>query len=208
MLQVNLRRLTLSTFRHWGALGLFFLAIIDSSPVPTFCGPDLLMVVLVVARRHPWYEFAPCAAMGSTIGAYLTFRLARKAGQAYLEDKFGKPKVHRYLNFFKDRATLVLIVSSAVPFPFPTSLFFAAAGVSEYQVGRFLAVVALSRGARYSIVGALAARYGREVGHVLLHPAEHWGWLVGFLAVVLILSAGGYLLNRRMFYSVHSAPSH
>src|SRR5207245_411521 len=28
-----------SIFRHLGALGLFFLAILDSSPVPTFGGP-------------------------------------------------------------------------------------------------------------------------------------------------------------------------
>jgi Beta-lactamase len=31
-----------SMFRHLGALGLFFLAILDSSPLPTFGGPDIL----------------------------------------------------------------------------------------------------------------------------------------------------------------------
>jgi len=204
---VNLRHLTLSTFRHFGAFGLFVLAVIDSSPVPTFCGPDILMVVLVVSHRHPWYEFAPFAALGSTIGAYLTYRLARKAGEAYLEEKFGKVKVQRSLSFFKERGTIILILSSAVPFPFPTSLFFAAAGVSEYPLGKYLPVVAISRGIRYSVVGALTALYGREVGRVLLHPSEHWGWLAGFLAAILILIGAGYLINRRIFIPAHSAPS-
>jgi len=204
---VNLRRLTLSTFRHFGALGLFALAVIDSSPIPTFCGPDILMVVLVVSHRHPWYEFAPCAAAGSTIGAYFTYRLARKAGQVYLEQKFGKSKVQGSLRFFKERGTIILILSSAVPFPFPTSLFFAAAGASGYPIRKYLPVVCLSRAIRYSIVGALTALYGRQVGRVLLHPAQHWPWLLGFLAAILILSGAGYLLNRHILLPANSAPS-
>ncbi len=207
MLPVNLRHIILSTFRQFGALGLLSLAIIDSSPIPTFCGPDILTVILVVTRRHPWYEFALCAAIGSTLGAYFTYRLARKAGEAYLEEKFGKVKVQRSLSFFKERGTIILILSSAVPFPFPTSLFFAAAGVSEYPLGKYLPVVAISRGIRYSVVGALTALYGREVGRVLLHPSEHWGWLAGLLGAVLIVSGAGYLLNRHMFVPAHSAPS-
>src|ERR1700686_5026358 len=49
---------SLSIFRHLGAFGLFFLAILDSSPLPTFGGPDILLVILVSTRRNPWYEYA------------------------------------------------------------------------------------------------------------------------------------------------------
>jgi membrane protein YqaA with SNARE-associated domain len=76
---VNRGRSFLSTFRHLGALGLFFLTILDSSPVPTFCGPDILLTILVTTHRDPWYEYVAVATVGSTIGAYITFRLARKA---------------------------------------------------------------------------------------------------------------------------------
>src|ERR1700734_286679 len=47
-----------SVLRHLGALGLFFLAVLDSSPIPTFGGPDILLVILVSTRRNPWYEYA------------------------------------------------------------------------------------------------------------------------------------------------------
>src|SRR5277367_6649501 len=80
-------------FRHLGAFGLFFLAILDSSPLPTFGGPDILTAILAATHRNPWYEYAAVATAGSVIGAYLTFRIARKAGETYLNSKFGEGKV-------------------------------------------------------------------------------------------------------------------
>jgi len=71
-----------SMFRHLGALGLFFLAILDSSPLPTFGGPDILTAISAASHRNPWYEYAAVATAGSVIGALLTFRVARRAGSA------------------------------------------------------------------------------------------------------------------------------
>src|ERR1700722_19041951 len=82
----------MSVFRHLGALGLFPLAILDSSPLPTFGGPDILTAILAASHRNAWYEYAAVAAAGSVIGAYITFRIARRAGLAYLRTKFGSRK--------------------------------------------------------------------------------------------------------------------
>ena len=130
----NRGRSFLSTFRHLGAFGLFALTILDSSPVPTLGGPDILLAILVAARLDPWYEYAAVATIGSTIGAYITFRLARKAGEAYLESKFGQMRVSSFLAVFKKWGTGTLVASTAIPFPFPTSLVFAASGASEYHL--------------------------------------------------------------------------
>ena len=82
-----------TTLRHLGALGLFFLAVLDSSPIPTFGGPDILIAILSATHRNPWYEYAATATAGSVLGAYFTlFRLARHAGAAYLDKKFKKGK--------------------------------------------------------------------------------------------------------------------
>src|ERR1700690_3874967 len=132
-------------FRHLGAFGLFFLAILDSSPLPTFGGPDILTAILAATHRNPWYEYAAVATSGSIIGAVLTFRLAQKAGSAYLNSKFGNGKVSSALNLFKQWGTGTLIASTAIPFPFPTSLIFAAAGASRYPAGKFLAIVTVCR---------------------------------------------------------------
>jgi hypothetical protein len=101
----NRGRSVLSIFRHLGAFGLFFLTILDSSPLPTFGGPDILIAILVSTHRLPWYEYAVVATVGSTIGAYLTFRVARKAGQAYLDSKFGAARVATFLGLFRKWGT-------------------------------------------------------------------------------------------------------
>jgi membrane protein YqaA with SNARE-associated domain len=194
----NRGRSFLSTFRHLGALGLFFLAILDSSPVPTFGGPDILLAILVSTRLDPWYEYAAVATVGSTIGAYVTFQLARKAGEAYLESKFGHARVSAFLAVFKKWGTGTLVASTAVPFPFPTSLVFAAAGASKYGLGKYLTVVAISRGARYVVIAVLADLYGRQLVRIFRHPTQYWAWLLLFTAAVLVLIVAGILINRRL----------
>jgi membrane protein YqaA with SNARE-associated domain len=193
----------LSTFRHLGALGLFFFAILDSSPVPTFGGPDVLLAILVAARRDPWYEYAVFATVGSTIGGYITFRLARKAGQAYLDSKFGHTRVSAFLSVFKKWGTGSLVATTAIPFPLPTSLVFAAAGASDYHLGKYLAVVAICRGARYTVIGILADLFGRHLVRVFRHPTQYWGWLLVFTAAIFILIGAGILVNRRLLSASH-----
>src|SRR5215813_13144823 len=130
-----------SFLRHLGAFGLFVLAVVDSMPLPTFGGPDILTAILAASHRNPWFEYAAVATLGSVTGAYLTFRIARKAGSAYLNSKFGEGKVSALLKVFRERGAGTLVASTAIPFPFPTSMFFAAAGASNFHTGNFLAIV-------------------------------------------------------------------
>jgi membrane protein YqaA with SNARE-associated domain len=187
-----------SKFRHLGALGLFCLAILDSSPLPTFGGTDILTAILAASQRNPWYEYAAVATAGSVIGAYLTFRIARKAGLAYLHSKFENRKLDAILRFFQKRGTSSLAVSTAVPFPFPTSVFFGAAGASNYNVRKFLTVVTICRAARYGVVAIIADHYGRHFIRALRHPAQYWGWWLLFAALLFSLITGGIMLNRRL----------
>jgi membrane protein YqaA with SNARE-associated domain len=187
-----------ATLQHLGALGLFFLAILDSSPIPTFGGPDILTAVLAASHRNPWYEYAAMATAGSILGSFLTFRLARHAGSAYLDNKFKKSKVEKFLKLFKKWGTGTLAASAAIPIPTPTSLFFAAAGASDYPLGKFLAVVAISRAVRYSAIAFVADRYGRHFVRALRHPMQYWGWMLLCAALMIAVVGGGVLLNRRL----------
>jgi membrane protein YqaA with SNARE-associated domain len=189
----------LAAFRHLGALGLFFLAILDGTPLPTFGGPDILIVILVVSHRNPWYEYAAAATAGAVIGAYLTFRLARKAGKAYLDSKFSGQQTLKLMKVFDRWGMGVVIASCAIPFPLPTSMFFAAAGASgKYDSPRFLTTVAFARGFRYSGIAIVAHLYGRHVIRVLRHPTQYWGWLVLFSCIFVLLIGTGVLINRRV----------
>jgi membrane protein YqaA with SNARE-associated domain len=187
-----------STLLHLGAVGLFFLAILDSSPLPTFGGLDILTAVLAASHRNPWYEYAATATAGSVVGAYLTYRVAHKAGSAYLEKKFKQGKVSRFLKLFKHWGTGTLVASTAIPIPTPTSMFFAAAGVSDYPLPKFLIVVTLCRAARYFGIAFVASEYGRRFIRVLRHPAQHWGWLVFAVTLIVGLIVGGILISRQL----------
>jgi membrane protein YqaA with SNARE-associated domain len=181
-----------------GAAGLFFLAILDSTPLPTFGGPDILLAILAASHRGPWYEYAAVATAGSVIGAYITFRLARKAGEAYLDSKFGQGRVSAFLKLFQQSGTATLVATTAIPLPFPTSMVFAAAGASDYRMSKYLPIVAVCRAARYSAVGIVADLYGRRFIRVLRHPVQYWGWLLVFAALTLGLIAAGILINKRL----------
>jgi len=188
----------LTTLRHLGAAGLFFLAILDSSPIPTFGGPDILTAVLAASHRPLWWEYAAAATAGSVIGAYLTFRVARTAGSAYLDKKFKQGKLAKFLTLFQHWGTGTLIASTAIPLPSPTAMFFAAAGAGNYPRGRFLAIVTVCRGARYFTIAFVASYYGRHFLRGLRHPTQHWGWISVAMVLAVALLAGGILASRRL----------
>lgn len=187
-----------SKLGHLGAAGLFFLAVLDSSPIPTFGGPDILTAILAASHRPLWYEYAATATAGSVLGAYFTFRISRRAGSAYLDRKFKKSLVTKFLKLFKRWGTGTLAASTLIPLPTPTSMFFAAAGASDYPKGRFLAIVATCRAIRYFGIAYVASEYGRHFTRVLRHPMQHWGWLLLFIGLTGALLTGGIVVSHRL----------
>ncbi len=187
-----------SIFRHLGVAGLFFVSILGSSPLPTFGGPDILLAILAGSQGSAWYYYASVATAGSVIGAYLTFRIAHKAGSAYLKSKFGAGRVAVTLKFFKKWGTGTLAASTAIPGPFPTGIVYAVAGASNYHLSEFLVIVTICRAARYSGIAFCAVHYGRHFVRVLRHPMQYWGWFSLLTALTLGLMAAGILLNRRL----------
>src|SRR6185312_5034783 len=108
----------------------------------------------------------------------ITFALARKTGAAYRQKHSAHHRLRSLFEMFKTRAGVLLALSTAIPFPFPTSAMFAAAGASGYSPARFLATVSVCRAARYTSLAILADTYGRTFAQVLRHPLTHWPWLL------------------------------
>jgi membrane protein YqaA with SNARE-associated domain len=181
---------------HLGALGLFAVAIVDSMPVPTFGGADILTAVLAAGHHAPWYEYAATATAGSFIGAFLNFRLARKAGYAYLHKRFRGSHVSTVSRLLKRWGTVALAICAGVPFPFPTTIFFSVAGASGYNMGRYLLVVGICRALRFSLIAFLAEHYGRNFIGVIRHPAQSVGWLLLVAALIAAAIAGVLTINR------------
>jgi membrane protein YqaA with SNARE-associated domain len=182
---------------HLGVFGLFFFGVLDSLPLPIFAGSDILTAVLAASHLNPWYEYTATAVMGSLIGAYVTLRLARRAGVAYLHSKFGSNRVPAILRLFERWGTGALIVSAAVPF-LPASVFFAAAGASGYVTRKYLIIVGLCRIVRYSLIAILAERYGNQFVRVFRHPTQYWDWLFLASVIIAVIVAIGVVIDKRL----------
>lgn len=190
---------------HWGGPGLLGLAILDGLPIPTFGGPDILTAILSARHHEPWYYYAAMTAVGSVIGAYITFRTARHAGASYMHKWFGERRVTRLLELFEQWGTGGLLLSTALPIPFPTSAFFAAAGIVGYPRRRFIAVVAGGRVMRYAAIAAFASFYGRHFIRVLRHPDQYVGWFALTIGVVAALIFVTFWLKKQMAVAEQSS---
>jgi membrane protein YqaA with SNARE-associated domain len=193
----------MSLIRHWGGPGLFFLAIFDAFPIPTFGGPDILTAILAARHREPWYYYAAMSTAGAVIGACITFRAARQAGASYMQKWFGEGRVNRLLEQFDRWGTGGLLLSTALPVPFPTCAFFAAAGVVKYPTKRFVAVVSAGRALRYSAIALIASLYGRRFIRVLRHPGQYTGWFVLILVIAAALALVALWLRKQMTARYH-----
>ncbi len=188
----------MSILRHLGGVGLFALAVLDSSPFPTFGGTDILTAILAARRAEPWYYYAGVATAGSVLGAFITFRMARRAGADYLRAKFGQRRVTKLLALFERWGTSALALSTAVPIPSPTAAFFAASGVLNYPTRKFVLVVSLCRAARYAAIAAIASSYGRQFVRALLHPRQYYGVLVLMAAAAAVLVLAAIVVRKQL----------
>ncbi|HUO13718.1 MAG TPA: hypothetical protein VMX38_01930, partial [Verrucomicrobiae bacterium] len=73
------------TVRDWiyqlGGLGFIPLGILDNSLIPLPGSMDVLTLFLSARKEQFWLYYALMATIGSVIGGFLTYRLARKGGK-------------------------------------------------------------------------------------------------------------------------------
>src|SRR6266436_1428754 len=76
---------------HLGGLGFIPLGLLDSSVIPLPGSMDVLTIVLSARKQELWLYYALMARLGSVLGGYVTYLLARKGGKETLERKL-KPR--------------------------------------------------------------------------------------------------------------------
>jgi membrane protein YqaA with SNARE-associated domain len=175
------------SFRRWifhlGGLGFIPLGLLDSSVIPLPGSMDVLTIVLSARKPDLWLYYALMATLGSVIGGFVTYRLARKGGKETLERKFPAGKMKKVYKVFERWGFAAIAIVAVLPPPAPMIAFVFTAGAMQYSVKKFLLALTLGRFVRYSLLAFLSARYGRRVLTAfsqLTHPV---------LIVVIALSA-------------------
>jgi membrane protein YqaA with SNARE-associated domain len=184
----SLLRHLLAWLLSLGLFGPLIFGIADSSFLFLPFGNDLLVVILT-ARDHarlPLYVLS--AAIGSTLGVLLLDVVCRKGGEEGLT-RMMKP---RRLEYFKRRmsnqAAIAIGLACLAPPPFPFTIVIASASAFAYPRPRLLGLVFVARAIRFTIIGLLAIRFGRDILRIARAP-ETTGIMVGFIVLCLIGSA-------------------
>jgi membrane protein YqaA with SNARE-associated domain len=85
---------------HLGGLGFIPLGLLDSSVIPLPGSMDVLTIILSTRKQDLWLYYALMATIGSVIGGYVTYRLARKGGKETLERKFPARTLEKVYRIF------------------------------------------------------------------------------------------------------------
>ncbi len=171
-----------------GGPGLFILSFLDSSFLSFPEVTDILIIVLVT--KHPerflWYTALPT--IGSVMGCYVLYALARRGGEAFLRKRMPERHVEKAFSVFRKYGLLAVAIPSILPPPVPFKMFVLAAGAARVRPVDFLVAVTIGRGIRYFGEGVLALWYGQWAIDLLnQHGRTISLWLAGILTVVVLV---------------------
>jgi len=188
---------------HLGGLGFIPLGLLDSSVIPLPGSMDVLTIVLSARQQDLWFYYAVMATIGSVIGGFVTYRLARKGGKETLERKFSARTLKKVYSLFARWGFGAVAIAALLPPPAPLVPFLLAAGAMQYSVKKFLVAMTLGRIVRYSLLAYLAARYGRHVLTIITqHAHSTLIAVMGLIAVAIAVVI--YLLFRKRKKRAHS----
>jgi membrane protein YqaA with SNARE-associated domain len=175
---------------HLGGIGLIPLGILDSSLIPLPGSMDVATVLLAARDKQLWFYYAAMATVGSLLGGFLTYRLARKGGKAALQKKFPRKDIRKVQKTFERWGFAAIFVPALLPPPLPLVPFLVAAGSMQYPLTKFLIALASGRVARYFVLAFLGAHYGRQILSLFSrHTAEilYAGLGVAVVTVLIVL---------------------
>jgi membrane protein YqaA with SNARE-associated domain len=175
-----------------GGVGLLVLGILDSSYLFLPWGNDLLVVAMTA--RHPelgrMLYYATMSAIGSTLGCLLIDVTLRPLGASGLERHVPKRRLERVRCKIEKNGGRALAVASLAPPPFPFTVFVMAAAALQYSRRRLLAIVAVTRMARFTVIGLLAIRFGKRI----LKWADN-SVVQGFLIALIVVCIVGSIVS-------------
>jgi len=180
--------LFLSTIQDWarelGGVGLFVIALLDSSFLSFPQVNDLLIILLSTTypSRMPYY--AGMTTLGSLVGCFMLYAVARRGGDAFLRKRMQGPFVDRALTLYQKYGLLAVVVPALLPPPVPFKVFVLLAGAAAVSPIRFGIAIVIGRGIRYFGQGYLAVLYGERAAGFMKQYGARIGMGLAATAVV------------------------
>jgi membrane protein YqaA with SNARE-associated domain len=189
----------LTTIQAWaselGGVGLFVIALLDSSFLSFPQVNDLLIIVLSTQspERMPYY--AAMTTLGSMVGCFLLYGVARRGGEVFLRKRLKGRYADRALGLYQRHGLLAVVVPALLPPPVPFKLFVLLAGAAAVSPLRFGVAIAIGRGIRYFGQGYLAVLYGEQAAEFMKANGVALG--LGLAAAAVLMAACMLMLRKR-----------
>src|SRR3989344_584156 len=185
---------TKNTFVPLGAWGLFILAFMESSffPIP----PDVLLIVLTLAKPEYALFYALICTVGSVLGALLGYWIGRVGGQPLIKKLFKESTVEKVHNLFQKYEAWAIGIAGFTPIPY--KVFTILGGVFYINILKFIIASVISRGLRFLIVALLVGWFGQSAIDFINNNFE----IATILLVLIII--GCYILYKRYSEKVKS----
>jgi membrane protein YqaA with SNARE-associated domain len=185
----------------FGGIGLLVLGILDSSFLIAPWGNDLLVVAMTARQPKVSYMlyYAAMSTVGSVLGCLLIDRTLRPLGAKGLERHLSKRRLARIQKRVEKNAAMALTIASLAPPPFPFTAFVMAAAALQYSRTRLLTITGITRMIRFTLVGALALRFGERILKWGANPVAQ-GIMIGLIVVSIVgsvLSVYGWIKRSK-----------
>ena len=174
----------------WALSGVSF---VESSvfPIP----PDVLLIPMVLAKRHKWIFYATVCTVSSVAGAFLGYFIG-----AFLYETIGKPildfygkadSFDRVSEWYNTWGGWGVLFAAVTPFPYKVLTIFS--GATGLNLLVFAIVSVIGRGLRFFLVSALLYKFGEPVREFI----EKRLGLMFTLGMILLI--GGFVAVKFVF---------
>jgi len=173
-----------------GPFGMFVVCLVDGAGLPNPSGPDIILVLFATADPGNAFLGAAFGVVGSLLGNYILYSIARKGGEIYLSKHTEGERGRKFREWFNHYGLVTVFVPGLVPIPMPLKAFVICSGALRVNPLHFLGVLGLARAVRYFGLAWLGITLGKQSQAWL---AAHLWYFIGS---VVVLGASLFLLIR------------
>jgi membrane protein YqaA with SNARE-associated domain len=144
-------------------LALFWVAFIESSifPIP----PDVMLVPMILARRHKAWIYATICTVGSVIGGIagyaIGYFLYELVGQPILQFYGYAGRFDEFAKLFNEYGVWILLIKGMTPFPYKVLTILA--GTTHMAIVSFIVASICARAMRFYLVAGLLYWLGEPI---------------------------------------------
>lgn len=136
--------------------------MLDSAGVPIISGVDALVVYVAYKDHSAAWFGATMAIIGSLIGSFFLFYLARRGGDRFLAKHTSSGRGAALRRWFEEYGMLTVFIPALLPIPLPLKIPILCAGALGVHPVMFAGTLLIARVIRYYGLAWMGTKFGDD----------------------------------------------